>query len=174
MKHLKLFENYNFAQKMYELDEDDYNPVALEYANEYYKDETNPRGAYGDYFEILDRLDDFCKTEFPYGIKDIPDTVTLYRLLNVENEESINKDNLGLHYVGDKDMFEDHDFVESFMHRYGEETKKWFIVEVETKKENIDLEQTLGNRAEYPSEFEFTIKDDANLKITDIEEVEPF
>jgi hypothetical protein len=173
MKHLKLFENYNFDQKMHELDEDDYNPIALEYANRYYKDETNPRGAYGDYFEILDRLHEFCETDFPYGIKNIPETVTLYRLLNVDNEESINKDKLGLHYVGDKDMFDDYDFVESFMHRYGEKTKKWFVVKIETEKENIDLGQTLGNRAEYPNEFEISLKDDNNLKIIEIEEIDP-
>jgi hypothetical protein len=177
MKYFKLFENFyeeEFYYKMSEFNEDDYHPTAVEYANKYYRDEKNPRGAYGDYFEIVDRLDDFCTTDFPYGIQNIPNPVKLYRLLNVESEEAINKEELGKHFVGDKDMFDDYDFVESFLHRYGEETKRWFIVTIETTKDNLDMGQILGNRAEYPNEYEFTVKDDKNLNIVEIEEKEPW
>jgi hypothetical protein len=167
MKYLKLFEDYdeNF-------DEDDYNEIALDYANKYYHDEVKG-GPYGDYYEILDRLNDFCNTDFPYGIQDIPNTVILYRLLNVDSIDDINKEDLGKSFVGDKDMYDDYDFVESFLHRYGEETKKWFIVTIEMSSENIDMSSTLGNRAEYPDEYEIAIIDDRGLKIVDIGEVEP-
>ena len=180
MKYFKLYESYNdnhyndYYDRMDEFDENDYNQVALDYANKYYKDETESRSAYGHYFDILDRLDEFCTTDFPYGIQNIPNTIKLYRLLNVDSEEAINKEELGKHFVGDKDMFDDYDFVESFLHRYGEETKRWFIVTIETTKDNLDIGQILGNRAEYPNEHEFTVKDDKNLNIVEIEEKEPW
>lgn len=164
MKYIKIFEEYK--------DEADYNEIALDYTDRYYRDAPSD-GAYGDYYEVLDRLNDFCNTDFPYGIKNIPDTITLYRLLNVENIDKINKTKLGKHFVGDKKMFEDEDFLDSFLHRYGEETKRWFIVSIETKSDNINISSTLGNRAEYPDEYEITIYNDDDLNIIDIEEVEP-
>lgn len=125
---------------------------------------------YGDYKEILNRVDKFTKTKFPHGLKNIPEKIILYRLLNVADEEDINKNKLGKSYVGDKSMYEDIDFLESFLFRYGEEQKKWFIVTVETSKDNINIGQTLGIIAEYPDEIEFTIINDENLKILNIEE----
>lgn len=156
MKYIKLFEKYN--------------KLALDYANQYYSDETGT-SYYGNYEEILNRLNDFCTTNFPYGIKNIPKIINLYRLLNVENIDEINKDELGLSYVGDKKMFDDIDFIESFLLRYGEEMKKWFIVTIETTSDNIDISGTLGNRAEYPDEYEIKLEDDKNLKILNIEEI---
>ncbi len=161
MKHLLLFEKYKR-----------YNRLALDYANKYYSDETGD-APYGDYSEILDRLNTFCTTKFPYGLKNMPKKVILYRLLNVESVEDINKEELGESYVGDKKMFEDEDFLESFLHRYGEETKKWFIVTIETGQGNIDISGTLGNRAEYPDEYEIKLINHKNLKILGIEEIEP-
>ena len=178
MKYFKLYESYNdnhyndYYDRMDEFDENDYNQVALDYANKYYKDETESRSAYGHYFDILDRLDEFCTTDFPYGIQNIPNTVKLYRLLNVDSEEAINKEELGTAFVGDKDMYDDDEFVESFLHRYGEETKRWFIVTIETPSSNINMSSTLGNRAEYPDEYEITVESDKNLKIVNIEEIE--
>ena len=160
MKYVKLFEEYS-----------KYNKTALEYANKYYSDETGKNG-YGDYEEILDRLNDFCEQDFPNGLNNMPNKITLYRLLNVESRDSINKNELGVSYVSDKMWFEDYDFLESFLYRYGEEMKRWFIVTIETPSNNIDMSGTLGNRAEYPSEYEFKILDDNNVKILDIEEVD--
>ncbi len=203
MKYFKTFENYQYDEDGYDdegfnedgynkegydingytedendedgddgFNEDDYNETALAYANKYYRDSPKD-GAYGDFYEVLERLDEFCTTDFPYGIQNIPETVILYRLLNIENEKAINKDELGTAFVGDKDMYDDYDFVESFMHRYGEEQKRWFIITVETSKDNINMSSTLGNRAEYPAEHEITLTNDKNLKILNIEEVDP-
>jgi hypothetical protein len=164
MKHLKLYEQYNKK----------YNETALEFVNKWYSDETNPNGPYGDYSEILNRVNDFCTNDIPYGINNLPDTVTLYRLLNVDNIDDINKNALGKYYVGSKSMFKDEAFLDSFFYRYGEEVKKWFIVTIQTSKDNIDIHDSLANRAEYPDEYQITIKDDSlsSIKIIDIEETE--
>lgn len=145
------------------------NKTAYHYVNRYYRDETGDV-PYGDYEEILNRVNNFCTTEFPQGLKNIPKKVILYRLLNVNDINDINKNELGKSYVGDKKMFEDLDFLESFLFRYGEEMKKWYIVTIETTKDNIDIEHSMGIVAEYPDEIEFTLKNDQNLKIIDIEE----
>jgi hypothetical protein len=162
LKYIKLFESFDLLNEKY-------NRMALNYANTYYSDEIGD-APYGDYDEILDRLNDFCTTDFPYGLKNIPTKVVLYRLLNVDDINNINKNELGKSYVGDKKMFEDEDFLESFLFRYGEDMKKWFIVTIETTRNNIDFEHSMGNRAEYPAEFEITIKNDKDLKILNIEE----
>jgi hypothetical protein len=171
MKYIKLFEEYDEEDEEDENFED-YDETALDYANRYYRDETGHL-PYGDYYEILDRLNNFCTTDFPYGIKNIPDPVTLYRLLNVDSIDDIDKDKLGKYYVGDKEMFEDEAFLDSFFYRYGEDVKKWFIVTIETSRENLDIQDMLGNRAEYPEEYQVTIRNDRGLKIIDIEEIEP-
>lgn len=168
MKWIKLWENYIESKK-----ESKYYKLALDYINKYYSDEDG-RSPYGNYGEILNRVIDFVNTDFPYGLNNIPNPVILYRFLNVDSIKNINKDNLGKYYVGDKEMFNDHDFLESFFYRYGEENKKWFIVTIQTTESNIDIYDSLGNRAEYPDEYQISIKDDRNLKILNIEEIEPY
>lgn len=161
MGYIKYFENFK-----------KYNSLALKIANKYYKNETGKNG-YGDYQEILDRLNDFCNMNFPEGLHNIPENIRLFRLLNVENENEINKEKLGYSFVAEKLWFEDYDFLDSILYRYGEKIKRWFIVEIETNKNNLDIVGTLCNRAEYPDEYEFKILNDNNLKIINIEEVEP-
>lgn len=182
MKYLKLYEQWNsyvpqtedYFNRLEDFNEEDYNQIALDYANKYYKDEVDSKGPYGNYFDILDRLNDFCNEDFPNGLNNIPYNIELYRFLNVESESDINKESIGKHFVADKDLFEDYDFVESFLYRYisRDELKKCFIVTIETTSDNLDIDQILGNRAEYPSEFEFTLKNDKNIKIIDISETE--
>lgn len=165
MKYIKVYETFKFHTN--EL----YDETALDFVNKYYSDETG-ESYYGDYNEILNRVNDFVTTDFPQGLNNIPDRVVLYRLLNVNDITNINKSELGKSYVGDKEMFDDIDFLESFLFRYGEKIKKWFIVTIETDRSNIDLEGSMGNRAEYPDEFEIVLKNDINLKIIDIQEID--
>jgi len=157
MRYLKTFENFV--------------DIALKYASDVYQGE--PWG-HLDYDDIEDRLESFGKDDFPYGLNNIPNPLFLYRLLNVDDKKDINLKVLGKHWVGDKDMLEDQDFLYSSSILGGNDPiKKWFIITVETSPDNLDIEQMLGNRAEYPEEYEFTLKDDKDLKVINIEEIDP-
>lgn len=127
------------------------------------------------YNDIEDRLISFAKDDFPYGLQNIPNPLYLYRLIIARKESEINKDILGLHYVGDKDMLYDFDFLTSSS--IIDETKyndKWFIVTIKTTPNNLNIDNMLGNRAEYPTEYEYTLLDDKNLEIVNIEETDVF
>ena len=143
--------------------------IGNDYAEQYYLD--GLQGLYT-YDDIDERLEEFVDADFPYGLNNIPEPLILYRLLNVDSIEDINKNKLGVHFVGDKDMFDDEDFLYSASILSGnDEIKNWYLVSIETNEDNLDIDATLGNRAEYPYEYEFTIKNDNNLKIIDIQEI---
>jgi hypothetical protein len=110
-------------KKYNEFIKETYNDYVLDFVNTYYSDETGDM-PYGDYDEILNRVNNFYNTDFPYGLNNLPEEVILYRLLNVDGIDDINKQELGKSYVGDKEMFKNEDFLESFLFRYGEKMKE--------------------------------------------------
>jgi len=85
-------------------------------------------------------------------VKNLPDELTLYRVLNVDKKENINKEQLGSHYSDKKkDLMSSHYFVDS-----GEEN--YFLVTVKAKKSMVDIMATLENNILYPNENEVTLK----------------
>lgn len=89
---------------------------------------------------LLDKIDSF------------PDELTLYRILNVDKEEDINRDKLGSHYSNrKKDLMSSHYFVDAGKENY-------FLVTVKVKKSMIDKMATLENNVLYPNENEITLK----------------
>lgn len=115
-------------------------------------------------------VDTFIEDDFPYGLQNMPDPVTLYRILQVNNKEGINKLNLGYHFVGDINKFN-----EEFFDSIGLEKKthwKKFIVTVETNLDNINFKNSVITAINYPNEHEYRIKDDSKLEIIDIKEYE--
>jgi hypothetical protein len=85
-------------------------------------------------------------------VKNLPDELTLYRVLNVDKKEDINKEQLGSHYSDKKkDLMSSHYFVDG-----GEEN--YFLVTVKAKKTMVDIMATLENNILYPNENEVTLK----------------
>lgn len=145
-----------------------YIEFAQDFLDRVYKGE--PWGHHS-YEDIEDRVLDFAKSDFPYGLQNIPNPLILYRMLNVSSVDDINRSALGKHYVGDKSMFDDEEFLYSASILGGnKKVERLLIVTVETTPDNLDIEDMLGIRAEYPEEYEYTLKNDNDLKILDIEE----
>lgn len=145
--------------------------MALDFAERVYGDSSEYAGF--SYEEIEERIVEFAISDFPCGLQNIPNPLYLYRLLVVESEDKINKRTLGKYYVGDKDMLVDYDFLSSTsIFDITDDNHKWFIVKIKTTPDNLDIEDMLGNRAEYPSEYQFTLLDDNDLDIIKIEEIE--
>ena len=85
-------------------------------------------------------------------VKNLPDELTLYRVLNVDKKENINKEQLGSHYSDKKkDLMSSHYFVDGGKENY-------FLVTVKAKKSMVDVMATLENNILYPNENEVTLK----------------
>jgi hypothetical protein len=118
--------------------------------------------------EYINDIYEYINTNFPYGLQNIPNPVTLYRILQVNSPAEINKRKLGYHFVGDVNFFNN-----KLFRSIGLETHwKKFIVTIQTTPDNIHYKKTLLCKIGYPDEHEYTIKDDTILKIINIEEYE--
>lgn len=86
----------------------------------------------------------------------LPDTLTLYRLLYIDEESDINKEELGDHYSHNKkELLDNHHNRGSLYGGYGDYP---ILITVEVKKDQIDIFNTLHNNILYPHEEEITLK----------------
>ena len=87
----------------------------------------------------------------------LPETITLYRLLYLNEEEEINKEELGDHYSDNKrELLYNHHNKGSIYGDYGENA---ILLTVKVNKDQIDILNTLHNNIMYPHEQEITLKD---------------
>lgn len=75
---------------------------------------------------------------------------------------------LGKHFVGDYTLLENKEFHHSINTYRNTYNLKHYIVSIETDINNIDIETTITLKDMYMKEYEYTIKDDTNLKILNI------
>ena len=97
-------------------------------------------------------------------LNSLPDTITLYRVLFVNDPKEINKDELGSHYVFNKRDLEN-------SHQQGSHVGggKPYMVTVKANKQLIDFNETIKNRMEYPHEKELTLLNKGKgVKVIDI------
>ena len=100
----------------------------------------------------------------------LPDTITLYRLLYLHEEDEINKEELGDHYSDNKkELLYNHHNKGSIYGDYGENA---ILITVKVKKDQIDILNTLHNNIMYPHEQEITLKDKGKgTELIDIEKI---
>jgi len=107
------------------------------------------------------------KTRITNELKSLPDVITLFRVIYVENENDINRNQPGSHYVLKKRDLESSHYQGS--HVGGGEP---LLLTVKANKSLIDFNETIKNRINYPHEKEITLKNKGlGAKIT---KVEPF
>jgi hypothetical protein len=117
-------------------------------------------------------------TDFPHGLANIPDIVTLYRILEVEEESDINVDVLGSHFIADKEIMYDFGWLErigfsesDIRYMQDNDDTKLYLVTVEVSRDNIELYHTISNAFAHPYEYEITLKDKGNgCRVVKIEE----
>lgn len=102
-------------------------------------------------------------------IENLPDDITLYRILNVDDEQDINKKQIGSHFSNrKKDLLSAHYFVDAGKENY-------FLVKVKAKKSMIDVMSTLENNILYPNENEITLKNKGKgVEILSIKKVDKY
>jgi hypothetical protein len=99
-------------------------------------------------------------------VKNLPETLTGYRILVVNNKKDINLDEIGSHFSENKvELLSNH----SFCIGCGE---KYFLITAKIPKKEVDLQEMLRNNILYPNELEITVKNKGkNVKIVKIEEI---
>jgi hypothetical protein len=103
-------------------------------------------------------------------LNDLPQTITLYRLLYLHEGEEINKEELGDHYSDNKrELLYNHHNKGSI---YSDSGDKVILLKVEVEKNQIDIINTLHNNIMYPHEQEITLKDKGKgTTLLDIKEI---
>ena len=98
--------------------------------------------------------------------KSLPEKITLYRIVQVEDKKDINTERPGSHYSKYKaELISNHCYAVG----YGD---KKFLITVKADKSQIDINQTLQNNILYPNENEITLKNKGKgVKILKIERV---
>lgn len=110
-----------------------------------------------------------AKNEIKYHlerVKNLPKTLTGYRILVVNDEKDINLDEIGSHFSENKlELLSNH----SFCTGCGE---KYYLITAKIPKKEVDLEEMIKNNILYPNENEITVKNKGkNVKIVKIEEI---
>ena len=100
----------------------------------------------------------------------LPETIILYRLLYLHEEDEINKEELGDHYSNNKkELLYNHYNKGSIYGDYGENA---ILITVKVNKDQIDILNTLHNNIMYPHEQEITlINKGKGSELVDIEKV---
>lgn len=121
--------------------------------------------------DAIEELEYLLNTDFPNGLKNIPNEVILYRVVLIEDGEIINEEEVGEHFISSPE-FIDIGFLEKIgvMDSWSEDSRLW-LLKCTTNKENVDIERTIGNRLLYPRENEFTIFNNRKIKVIDKKEI---
>jgi hypothetical protein len=117
----------------------------------------------------MDYSEKDAKNELKYHlerVKNLPKTLTGYRILVVNDEKDINLDEIGSHFSENKaELLSNH----SFCTGCGE---KYFLITAKIPKNEVDLQEMIKNNILYPNELEITVKNKGkNVKIVKIQEI---
>ena len=121
--------------------------------------------------DAIEEIEYLISADFPDGLNNIPDKVILYRVVLIEDGESINEEKVGEHFISYPNI--DRGFLEKIglWDNWDKDNDKLWLLECETNVDNIDLGRTLGNRLLYPRENEFTLKNEKKIKIINKKEI---
>jgi hypothetical protein len=117
----------------------------------------------------MDYSEKEAKNELKYHlnrVKNLPKTIIGYRILVVNDEKSINLDEIGTHFSENKvELLSNY----SFCAGCGE---KYYLITAKIPKNEVDIQETLQNNILYPNEHEISVKNKGkNVKIVKIEEI---
>jgi hypothetical protein len=134
--------------------------------NEHIIDKYNDWSGFNTKEDAIDELNYLLSTDFPYGLSNIPDKVTLYRVLIIENNQKINEDEIGEHFVAQPEICYTRSFLEKIdVYDLLNNNTKLYILTCLTSKDNISIDKTIGNRLLYPREEEITVINPKKIKL---------
>jgi len=98
--------------------------------------------------------------------KNLPDEVTLYRIVMVDDKNDIDYEHPGSHYSSSrKDLINNYSFTTG-------SGKNGYMMTVKASKKHIDVPESISNNILYPNENEITLKNQGKgvkiIKVTKI------
>ena len=119
---------------------------------------------------IDDEWAEYDLSELLKWLNNLPETITLYRLLYIDDDNVINREELGDHYTQEKkDLLHNHHSHGSI---YGGHWGHPILITVEVDKDQINLFNTIHNNILYPHEQEITLKNKGRgVKIIKLEKL---
>ena len=115
--------------------------------------------AVGDFKQALNK-------PYPIELGNIPDQPIIYRLVNLENVNDLDKENLGYSWFSNIKLIESPEFYQLLPHL--KQHDKVYILKGVTSKDNIDMSRTLWERSIQWFENEIVIKDPKQIKLIEI------
>jgi len=109
-------------------------------------------------------LTDLINADFPFGYKNIPDEIILYKILYLTDLRFFEPDRLAVHYLSSVG-----DIQNLKLKLDGAEYEgNPYVVSVKTKSKNIDVLETLGNNMVYQYEYETTLLPNSKVEFLTI------
>mgnify|MGYP000311380447 CR=1 FL=1 len=184
MKYLKCFES--FEKEWSELSDKEKrelqynsNSIPVENSNPYYDELINDiiknhEMDMSSSFDDIEEGKEYLYSFLNYDFNILPEKFKLYRVVVADDKNDIDLHNIGSHYVLDKRLLSDSDFLYDIGVTSIDNSKidKLWCVEVVVKKSDVDIKTTLINRFMYPNEEEITLNKNYKPISYNVEKIE--
>lgn len=111
---------------------------------------------------IVDGFKNLLKDKFPDGFNRIPNEVTIYRMVVLDDPKNFNKTKLGYSWFTNPNRINNPDFKQQMWHL---KTENLYLITATTPENNIDIPRSLFQRDMVWLENEVVVKDDLPNKI---------
>lgn len=121
----------------------------------------------------IDDFKQFLNIPFPEELGNVPEEVTIFRLIRLKNESELNKNNLGKSWFSIPNQYEKKNFYDNLDYLEIKSTDKGniYLLTATTKQSNIDIPRTLWQRSTQWFENEIVIKNDSSLQLINIKQL---
>ncbi len=104
---------------------------------------------------------------FPFGLKNIPEEIILFKILYLKNENDLDRNRLSPFYFANEDDIENMRAILDGADYEGEP----YLIKVKTKTTSIDVNQTLRNNLLYQFEYSITLKQNSEVETIEVEKL---
>jgi hypothetical protein len=119
----------------------------------------------------VDDFKSYLSKPYPKELGNVPEIVTIHRLLRLKNESDLNQTNLGISWFANPTQYEIPEFYQMLDHLKRKSTNDGniYLLTATTNQSNIDIPRTLWQRSTQWWENEMVVKDESNLKLINIQ-----
>lgn len=117
--------------------------------------------------EIVNDFKSLLNSNYPDGFKNIPNVLTLYRIVKLNNPKELNRENLGRSWFSNKERIRDKNFLDQLFNS----SKNLHIITAEVPLSKVDIPRSLIQRVTTYIENEIVLNDDTNIKIISLDEI---
>lgn len=108
------------------------------------------------------------KDGFPDGFNDIPDVVTAYRIIVLDNPNDFNEENVGYSWFTNPNRITDPYFRQQMWHL---RSPNLYLITAKIPQSNIDIPRSLFQRDMVWHENEIVLKSDKNVDIESVKKI---